>query len=141
MVGLLLLAALAAVVLAPGTALSAFAAAAKVATAAFAALVVLAPWVLVGTFAVVLVLVATGGIAVRRRSASHVVAHLAVRGRGLYFRWTPDGACWQLRLRRSGRGCEGRGGPEPPPDSGVREPRPPLGPAPIAGVIELDSPH
>ena len=141
MVGLLLRAALAAVVFAPGPALSAVATAAKVATAALAVVAVLAPWLLVGTFAVVVVLVATGGLAVRRRSASHVVAHLAVSGRGLYFRWTPDGACWQLRLRRCERVCEGRGGPEPPPDSGVREPRPPLGPGPLAGVVELHPPR
>ena len=86
------------------------------------------------------VLIATGGLAVRR-NGSHVVAQLAVGGRGLFFSRTPDGVWWRLRLRPCRRACEDRSGwGEPPPDSGVREPRPRPGPGPLAGVVELEPP-
>jgi hypothetical protein len=85
------------------------------------------------------VLAATGGLSVRRYSATHVAAQLAISGRGLYFSRTPDGAGWRLRLRPCRRTCEDRSGwGQPPPRSGVREPRRPLGPGPIAGAVELE---
>jgi hypothetical protein len=89
--------------------------------------------------AALVVLATTGGLSVRCYSGTHVVAQLAIAGRGLYFSRTPDGAWWRLRLRPCRRVCEDRGGwSEPPPDSGVREPRRPLGPGPIAGAVEVD---
>jgi hypothetical protein len=89
----------------------------------------------------VAVLAAVGWLAVRRYSGSHLVAHFAIAGRGLYFSRTPDGSWWRLRLRPRGRVCEDRGGwGEPPPDSGVREPLRPLGPGPRTGAVELDPP-
>ena len=87
------------------------------------------------------VLATTGGLSVHRHSATHVVAQLAIAGRGLYFSRTPDGAWWRLRLRPCGRSCEDRSGwGEPPRRSGVRELRRPLGPGPIAGAVALDHP-
>jgi hypothetical protein len=95
-------------------------------------------WLSLAAPAAILVLAATGGLSVRRYSAHHVAGHVSVRGRGLYFSRTPDGAWWRLRLRPCRRRCEDRGsGGEPPPDGGVREPRRP-GPAPVAGAAELD---
>jgi hypothetical protein len=92
--------------------------------------------------AALVVLAATGGLSVRRHSRSHVVARLAIAGRGLYFTHTADGAWCRLRLRP--RRCmyqDSSGWEEPPLDSGVREPRRPLGPGPIAGAVELDPPR
>jgi hypothetical protein len=87
------------------------------------------------------VLAAMGALSLRRYSATHVAAHLAIAGRGLYFSRTPDGAWWRLRLRACPRTCEDRSGwGEPPPASGVREPRRPLGPGPVAGAVELRRP-
>ena len=92
-------------------------------------------------FAALIVLAATGGLSVRHYSATHVAAQLAFSGRGLYFSRTPDGAWWRFRLRPCRRTCEDRSGwREPPPRSGVREPRRPLGPGPIAGAVELERP-
>jgi len=102
------------------------------------------PWLLaavVVSAALVAVLAARGGFAVRRYSGNHVVAHLAVRGRGLYYSRTPDGTWWRLRIRTGHRSCEETGGwGEPPPDSAVREPLRPLGPGPRAGGVELEPP-
>jgi hypothetical protein len=87
------------------------------------------------------VLWATGGLAMRRYSGSHVVAHIAIAGRGLYFSRTLDGTWWRLQLRPWRRVCEDRDSwEEPPPASGVREPRRPLGPGPLGGEVELDPP-
>jgi hypothetical protein len=97
-------------------------------------------WLLLVAGVAVVVLTVSGGLAVRRYSSAHVVAHLAVRGRGLYFSRTPDGVWWRLRLRPCRRVCEDRGDwGAPPPDSAVREPRRPLGPGPITGALELDA--
>jgi hypothetical protein len=86
-------------------------------------------------FVAVIVLTASGGLTVKRYSGAHLVAQLAGRGRGLYFSRTPDGVWWRLRLRPCRRVCEDRWGwGEPPPDSGVREPRRPLGPGPATSV-------
>ena len=93
-------------------------------------------------FGSVIALAASGALMVRRYSASHVVAQLAIAGRGLYFSRTPDGAWWRLRLRPCRRVYEDRSGwGDPPPASGVREPRRPLAPGPSAAAIELDPPH
>ena len=90
----------------------------------------------------VIALGASGGLTVRRYSASHVVAQLAIAGRGLYFSRTPDGTWWRLRLRPCRRVYEDRSGwGEPPAVCGVREPRRPLAPGPNAAAIELDPPH
>jgi hypothetical protein len=98
-------------------------------------------WLLLASLLAVVVLTVTGGLSVRRYSGRHVVAQLAVRSRGLYFSRTPDGVWWRLRLRRCRRVCENRGAwGEPPPDSGVREPRRPQGRGPYAGCVELDPP-
>lgn len=99
-------------------------------------------WLLLVSLVAFVVLIASGGLSVRRYSGSHVVAQLAVGGRGLYFSRTPDGVWWRLRLRPCRRVCEDRGGwGEPPLDGGVREPRRPLGPGPLAGLVELDPPR
>ena len=99
-------------------------------------------WVGLAACVAVAVLTAMGGLRVRRYSGAHVVAHLAVAGRGLYFSRTPDGTWLRLRLRSSRRRCEDRmGGGDPPPDIGVREPRRPLGPGPVAGTVKLDPRH
>jgi hypothetical protein len=106
--------------------------------------VVVVPWLL-GAIALAAtaaaVLAATGGLAMRRYSGSHLVTHIAIAGRGLYFSRTPDGTWWRLRLNPWRRVCEDRGNwEEPPPASGVREPRRPLGPGPLPGGVELDPP-
>ena len=86
-------------------------------------------------------LVATGGLAVQRYSGSHLVGHLVVAGRGLYFSRTADGTWWKLRLRPCPRVCEDRGSwGDPPPDIAVREPRRPRGPGPLADGAQLDAP-
>jgi hypothetical protein len=98
-------------------------------------------WLLLALLLAFAVLAATGGLSVRR-NGSHVVAQLAVGGRGMYFSRTPDGVWWRLRLQPCRHVCEDRGGwGEPPPDSGVREPRRPPGPGPLAGLVELDPPR
>ena len=102
------------------------------------------PWLVAGVAVAVAmgaVLVASGTLAVRRYSGRHLVAHLAFTGRGMYLSWGPEGMLWRLRSRPWRRGCEPLGSwGEPPPDSGVREPRRPLGPGPLADGIELDPP-
>ena len=76
-------------------------------------------WLLSASLLASVVLTATGGLSVCRYSGRHVVAQLAVGGRGLYFSRTPDGVWWRPRLRRCRRVCENRGGwAEPPPDGG-----------------------
>ena len=86
-------------------------------------------------------LAAGGGLSVQRYSPSHVVAQLAIAGRGVYFSRTADGTWWRLRLRPCGLRCEDRSGwGEPPAGNGVREPRRPLGPGPSARAIALDLP-
>jgi hypothetical protein len=98
-------------------------------------------WLFLAAVACLAVLVVTGGFRVRRYSGTHVVAHLAVAGRGLYVSRTADGTWWRLRVRRRQRACEDRRDwGDPPPDGGVREPRHPLGPDPLAAAIELDPP-
>ena len=81
------------------------------------------------------------GTRVRRYSATHVAVRVTVAGRGLYFSRTPDGTWSRLRLRR--RRCPPTSfwaPPEPPPQSGVREPRRPFGPGPSGAAVELDLP-
>ena len=98
-------------------------------------------WVAVAACVSLAVLAATGGLSVRRYSGAHVVAHLAVASRGLYFSRTPDGIWWRLRLRPCRRRCEDRSGwGDPPPDVAVREPRRPLGPGPWAAAVDVELP-
>jgi hypothetical protein len=98
-------------------------------------------WVALAAGLAVAVLAASGGLRVRRYSGAHVVAHLAVAGRGLYVSRTPDGTWWRLRVRSCRRRCEDRlSWGDPPPDIAVREPRRPLGPGPVAGTVKLDQP-
>jgi hypothetical protein len=76
-----------------------------------------------------------------RHSAVWVDAQLTIAGRGFYFSRTPDGVWWRFRLRARRCRFEDRSGwGEPPPDVGVREPRRPLGPDPLAAAIELEPP-
>jgi hypothetical protein len=97
--------------------------------------------VILGSVAAVAALVGSGVLRVRRYSAVHVDGRLGVAGRGVFFSRTPDGVWWRLRLRPCQRVLEDRDGwGEPPPESGVREPRRPLGPHPRADQIALDEP-
>jgi len=84
---------------------------------------------------------ATGVLSVRRYSHRHITAQLAVGGRGVFFSRTPDGVWWRLRLRPCRRRYEDRSGwPDPPPSGGVREPRRPRDPGPLAAAVGLDPP-
>jgi hypothetical protein len=102
------------------------------------------PWLVAGVavaVATAAVLVASGMLSVRRYSGSHLVAHVAFSRRGLYLSCGPEGMLWRLRLRPWRAGCEDLGSwGEPPSNSGVREPRRPLGPGPLADGIKLDPP-
>lgn len=94
---------------------------------------------LAGLAATTALAASTGGIRLRRYSARHLAAELTIAGRGLYVSHTPDGTWWRLRLRARRCALEDRGAwGDPPPDIGVREPRPPRGPDPLAAAVELD---
>ena len=98
-------------------------------------------WSLAIVLAGLTVLVASGAVQVRRYSRGHITGQFAVRGHGLYFSRTPDGTWWKVRLVPRRRTCAGQGDwSDPPPDSGVREPRRPSGPGPDASTIELGPP-
>ena len=98
-------------------------------------------WLVFTAFVAVSVLAIPGGLRVRRYSRSHVIGHVAIGGRGLFFSRTPDGIWWQIRLRPRRCGSTPQTGcSDPPPDGGVREPRRPVGPAPVAGTVELEPP-
>ncbi len=75
-----------------------------------------------------------GCLRVRRYSHQHIAARLTVGGRGIYFSRTPDGDWWKLRLRRHVSHCGWPSAGEDPPDIGVREPRRPFGPDPVAAA-------
>jgi hypothetical protein len=77
---------------------------------------------------------------VRRYSRGHITAQLAVRGRGIYLSRTPDGTWWKARLVPRRTCTDPSEWSDPPPDSGVREPRRPSGPDPAASSIELEPP-
>jgi hypothetical protein len=100
-------------------------------------------WVTLGAVMAVALVTSASGLRVRRYSRGHLVAQLAVRGRGLFISRTPDGTWWRIRLRARRRVCEDRSGwTEPPPDCGVREPREPMGPGgPGTGAVELRPPR
>ncbi len=87
---------------------------------------------LASVLAVLTLLAVTGALRVRRYSRRHIVASLAVHGRGIDFTRRPDGDRWKLRLRE--RRCRWPSSGEEPPDNGAREPRPPAGPNPASGV-------
>jgi hypothetical protein len=99
-------------------------------------------WLLVVALAGLVVLTATGVLEVRRFSRTHLTAKLAIRRYGVFVSRTPDGTWWRVRLRpaRCGWTLPMDWG-EPPPDSGVREPRRPLGPGPAAGTVSVDPPY
>jgi hypothetical protein len=99
-------------------------------------------WLLVAVLTAVTVLAVTGVLEVRRFSRTHLTAKLAIRRRGIFISRTPDGTWWRVRLRPAR--CEWTPPMDfgdAPPDSGVREPRRPLGPGPAAGTISLDPPR
>jgi len=80
-------------------------------------------------------------VSVRRYSPCHVVGEVAVRGRGLFFGWTPDGTWWLVRLRS--RRCTTTypaDWGDAPANAGVREPRRPLGPGPLNAAVTLEPP-
>jgi hypothetical protein len=94
---------------------------------------------LAGLVATTALAVSTGGIRLRRYSPSHVDAQLTIAGRGLYVSRWPDGTWWRFRWRLHRCSFEDRSAwGDPPPDIGVREPRRPLGPDPLAAAVELD---
>lgn len=76
---------------------------------------------------------------VHRYSRGHVTVQATLAGRGLYISETPDGVWWAVRVRR--RACPPTtwwpddGGPE---FGGVREPRRPVGPGPLAAADAID---
>jgi hypothetical protein len=77
-------------------------------------------------------------VSVRRYSPRHVVAQVAIGGRGLFFSRTPDGTWWKLRLRS--RRCIATSPTDwgdPPSAGGVREPRRPRAPGPLAASVKL----
>ncbi|MDQ3849183.1 MAG: hypothetical protein M3296_01005 [Actinomycetota bacterium] len=97
----------------------------------------MASWLLLAALMAATVLAATGGVRVRRYSRSHIVGHVALGGRGLFFSHTPDGFWWRLRFRS--RRCGPGDWRDAPPDaSGVREPRVPCGPGPLVGAAAFE---
>ena len=90
------------------------------------------------TFGAALALTAAS-LRVHRYSRGHLTVQATLAGRGLYITKTPNGAWWAIRLRR--RRCEPAGswpderGPEA---GGVREPRRPMGPGPLAATDAID---
>jgi hypothetical protein len=76
---------------------------------------------------------------VHRYSRGHVTVRATLAGRGLYISRTPDCTWWAVRLRR--RRCAplsrrpDDGGPD---GSGVREPRRPPRPRPLAAADAID---
>lgn len=76
---------------------------------------------------------------VHRYLRGHLTVQATLAGRGLYITRTPDGAWWAIRLRR--RRCEPAcpGPDDPGPETGgVREPRRPIGPGPLAAADAID---
>lgn len=96
------------------------------------------------TYAVIAVLVATASllaasVRVHLYSRGHITARASLAGRGLYVSRTPDGVWWAIRGRR--RVCPPTSWwPDDgsPPSSGVREPRRPVGPGPLAATDAID---
>lgn len=96
-------------------------------------------WLVAATVLATTVLVCCQ-LRVRHYSGTHLVAHLSVLGRGLYFSRTADGGWAKLLVRERRRcGWPGEAG-DSPPDIGVREPRRPLDRGPGAGAAELSPP-
>jgi hypothetical protein len=78
-------------------------------------------------------------VRVRRYFPGHLTLQATLAGRGLYLTRTPDGTWWAIRLRH--RRCRPAGwGPDDagPESTGVREPRRPLGPGPLAAGEAID---
>jgi hypothetical protein len=98
-------------------------------------------WLVLAFAVAVALLVVTRPLEWRRFSKGHFTAQFVIRGHGLYLSRTPDGTWLKLRLRR--RDCawtHPSDWGDPPPGSGVREPRAPLPSGPRASGIELDLP-
>jgi hypothetical protein len=78
---------------------------------------------------------AAHALTVRRYSPRHVIAEVAVRGRGLFLSRTPDGTWWRVRLRS--RRCTTTfpaDWGDAPPDAAVREPRRPPDRGPLGAA-------
>jgi hypothetical protein len=98
-------------------------------------------------YALLVVLAATvsllaASVRVHRFSSAHLTVQVTLAGRGLYVSRTPDGVWWAVRVRR--RDCWPAPWfpeEEPPPSSGVREPRRPIGPGPLAAADAIDPPQ
>jgi hypothetical protein len=98
------------------------------------------------TYALLVLLAGTlslliSSVRVHRYSRGHVTVRATLAGRGLNVSKTPDGAWWAVRLRR--RRCAPRSWwPDdgPAEQGGVREPRRPIGPGPIAAADAIDPP-
>jgi hypothetical protein len=86
--------------------------------------------------AAVSVLVAS--VRVHRFSRGHLTAQLTLASRGLYVSKTPDGVWWAVRLRRRDCAPASWWPDDEPPSSGVREPRHPIGPGPLAAADAID---
>jgi hypothetical protein len=78
-------------------------------------------------------------VRVHRYSRGHVTVQATLAGRGLYISKTADGVWWAVRVRR--RDCPPTSWwPDdgPPEYGGVREPRLPPGPGPLAAADAVD---
>jgi hypothetical protein len=78
-------------------------------------------------------------VRIHRYSRGHLTVQATLAGRGLYISKTPDGAWWAVRVRR--RRCAPTSwwpDDRPPESGGVREPRRPIGPGPLAAADAID---
>jgi hypothetical protein len=94
-------------------------------------------WLILALAGALAVLVATRAVEWHRFSKGHFTVQFAIRDRGLYFGRTPDDTWWKIRLGQ--RDCTyvyPSDWGDPPPDSGVREPRGPLPAGPGASGVE-----
>lgn len=89
--------------------------------------------------ALVLALIAAS-LRVRRYSPTHIVAEVAIAGRGLYVSRTADGVWWRVRLHRACSAGYSDDLPEDPSGAGSREPRRPHGPGPLSAATRLEPP-
>src|SRR6266542_1792669 len=81
-------------------------------------------------------------VRVHRFTRTHLTVRMTIASRGLYVSRTLDGVWWAVRFRR--RACPPaawRPDGEPPSSSGVREPRRPIGPGPLAAADAIELPR